>query len=385
MSGRRPALLEGAWAYRLREYRHRWTFPRSYLRMGQALERYRACTSRKPPELIRREMRASQAFWGCKPLHYLRYGLYRSDRPLGGAELLSYIPEFFFYSLFLAYHDADEEPAAVIRDKIRTERLFRDLGIRQPPTLGLLVRGRLCDADRREMPHAALLAALEERPAAKLFVKPAGGQGGYGILIFARGADGAYVTGAGERLSPELLLRLAAAGDYILQPGIVQAAHMSAVYPHSVNTFRLATENLRGEVRVLCSTLRTGRSGRQVDNSAQDGVVIGLDAGAGAMRETASTEMDETFAAHPDTGFAFAGYRIPGWDEVVRFAVESAAKLPQFTYLGWDIAVADDGPLAIETNLGFGLDHYQVALGGLRETFRIDDPSFYWRHRRPRR
>ena len=90
-------------------------------------------------------MRASQAFWGCKPLHYLRYGLYRSDRPLGGAELLSYIPEFFFYSLFLAYHDADEEPAAVIRDKIRTERLFRDLGIRQPPTLGLLVRGRLCE------------------------------------------------------------------------------------------------------------------------------------------------------------------------------------------------------------------------------------------------
>ena len=135
--------------------------------------------------------------------------------------------------------------------------------------------------------------------------------------------------------------------------------------------------------RVLCSTLRAGRAGRQVDNSAQDGVVIGLDAVAGGMRETASTEMDETFAAHPDTGFAFAGYRIPGWDEVVGFAVESAAKLPQFTYLGWDIAVADDGPLAIETNLGFGLDHYQVALGGLRETFRIDDPSFYWRHRRP--
>ena len=38
--------------------------------------------------------------------------------------------------------------------------------------------------------------------------------------------------------------------------------------------------------------------------------------------------------------------------------------------------------LAVETNVGFGLDGFQVAIGGLREAFRIDDPAFYWRHRR---
>jgi hypothetical protein len=55
--------------------------------------------------------------------------------------------------------------------------------------------------------------------------------------------------------------------------------------------------------------------------------------------------------------------------------------LPQFTYLGWDIALTKEGPLAIETNLGFGLDLYQVSLGGLREAFGIENPKFYWKNR----
>ena len=61
--------------------------------------------------------------------------------------------------------------------------------------------------------------------------------------------------------------------------------------------------------------------------------------------------------------------------------MENAKRLPQFTYLGWDIALTRRGPLAIETNLGFGLDSYQIALGGLREPFQISDPQFYWKNK----
>lgn len=352
--------------------------------MGQALERFRKCRSRKPSRLIRREMRMSQSFWGCKPLHYLRYNLYQSDKPLTASQILSYIPEFFFYSLFLPYYDS-EEYSIVIRDKILTEQVFRSVGIRQPLTLGKIIHGRLYDSNLREIPYTTLLGALQERNARKVFVKPADGQGGHGIKIFTRNPEGKYLTEDDESLSSEFLLRLAVERDYIIQPGIVQAPSMSAIYPCSVNTFRVATENISGRVRVLCSTIRSGRAGRQVDNSAQDGIVIGIDIHAGTMLDTASTETCETFAKHPDTGFTFAGHLIPRWDDVVRFATDSASRLPQFTYLGWDIAMSEDGPLAIETNLGFGLDHYQVAIGGLQEIFGITDPNFYWRHRRPGR
>ena len=85
----------------------------------------------------------------------------------------------------------------------------------------------------------------------------------------------------------------------------------------------------------------------------------------------ASSERSEYFERHPDTGFVFKGFSIPGWSDVREFVLSSARKLTQFTYLGWDIALTCRGPVAIETNLGFGLDHYQATIGGIREIFNI--------------
>ena len=62
----------------------------------------------------------------------------------------------------------------------------------------------------------------------------------------------------------------------------------------------------------------------------------------------------------------------------MNFTLKCAAKLPQFTYLGWDIALTEQGPIVIETNLEFGIDLYQIALGGLKEAFEISDPKKYW-------
>jgi hypothetical protein len=90
----------------------------------------------------------------------------------------------------------------------------------------------------------------------------------------------------------------------------------------------------------------------------------------------------ETFEKHPDTGFAFKNFQFPHWDQIEKFVLESARKLPNFTYLGWDIADSINGPIAIEANLGFGLDLYQVTLGGLREAFKIEDPRIYYKKKR---
>jgi hypothetical protein len=53
--------------------------------------------------------------------------------------------------------------------------------------------------------------------------------------------------------------------------------------------------------------------------------------------------------------------------------------MPQFPYLGWDIALTNDGPIAIETNQGFGIDGVQPLINGLRKVIKIDDPMFYWK------
>jgi hypothetical protein len=60
--------------------------------------------------------------------------------------------------------------------------------------------------------------------------------------------------------------------------------------------------------------------------------------------------------------------------------MDSADKLPFFTHLGWDIALTREGPVAIEVNLGPGIEGLQIACGGLRKVFQIEDPDYYWKN-----
>jgi len=166
--------------------------------------------------------------------------------------------------------------------------------------------------------------------------------------------------------------------NFIIQPGLEQDGRVSNIYPYSINTFRIATECKNDEARILCATLRMRVNSSQVDNSAQYGIITKTDIESGNLGDFAANEECNIFYKHPNTGFIFKGYKISNWYDIRKFTEECAKKMPQFTYLGWDIALTKNGPVAIETNLGFGLDHYQVSIGGLREVFKIDDPGFYW-------
>jgi hypothetical protein len=126
--------------------------------------------------------------------------------------------------------------------------------------------------------------------------------------------------------------------------------------------------------------MRIGRHGNQVDNSAQDGIILKIDLESGRGASRATSEQNEYFETHPDTGYVFGDFKAPEWEAVKQFCVDCAEKLAQFSYLGWDIALEESGPMAIETNLNFAIDHYQVALGGMRGLFGIDDPGWFWRN-----
>ena len=85
-----------------------------------------------------------------------------------------------------------------------------------------------------------------------------------------------------------------------------------------------------------------------------------------------------------DTGEGFKGKKIPNWKRVKETLLTWVGRTPHFNYLGWDIALTDDGPVVIEANIGFGLDSIQILSGGMREMFRIDDPAHYW-NKRPKK
>ena len=44
------------------------------------------------------------------------------------------------------------------------------------------------------------------------------------------------------------------------------------------------------------------------------------------------------------------GRKIPFWNEVLSICNDAAKKIPKCQYIGWDVAITENGPLLIEGN-----------------------------------
>lgn len=367
----------GIW---LRHLKHRLTYRSVSNTMACAMKRYEECENRKPASQIRHEMNICKKYWGCYPLHYYRYDLFRQDKVLSETELINYIPEFFFYNIFLPYYDSNKYEI-LLEDKNITEQLFKSLNIAQPKTIIKLINNHAYTSELKETSLSSANSDLLVSKCEKIFLKPVDGKGGYGIHVFHRDESGEFAAKEDVKFDSKFLSTITGR-DYIAQEAINQQGYLNDIYPDSVNTCRITTENLNGKTRIVCAVLRIGRGGNEVDNASQGGMLLKIDINTGETGNYAITEVGETFDKHPDTGFVFKDFQFLHWNQIERFAIESARKLPHFTYLGWDIADSIDGPIAIEANLGFGLDLYQVTLGGLKASFKIDDPMLYYKRKR---
>ena len=365
---------------KLRQIKYILTYKYKSNRMKSAIRRYKECKDRKPKMQIRAEIKICRKFWGCYPFHYFRYNLYKKDKILTKQELINYIPEYFFYNLFLSHFDGDKY-SILLSDKNIEEQLFRGVNISQPYTICKLINGKIYSSTLQEMNFCDISLEFKEKLYKKIFIKPVDGQGGSGIMIFHLSEDFKYINNNNVELTETFLLDIGKQNDYIIQKGVIQDESIKKIYPNAVNTFRISTENIKGKVRIICGVLRIGRQGNEVDNASQNGIVLGIDCNTGNCKDYAGTEEGEIFYKHPDSNFVFKNHKINDWDSIVNFAIQSASKLPQFTYLGWDIALTKEGPIAIETNIGFGIDLYQIVLGGLKEEFEINNLNKYWKNK----
>lgn len=361
------------------EFIHYYTYAKRNSRMARAFIRYNKSNNKKPISQINEEINSSRKYWRCYPLHYFRYNLYEKDNQLSNDELINFIPEFFFYYLYLP-NFYPNILMSYLDDKNTLDLIFRKLFIAHPQVIFKLIKGQFFSKNMNKIKYYNIMNSINKNKYEKIFVKPSKGEGGYGIYIFHRLKNGKYKTNNNIIFNKEFLKRISNK-DYIIQPGIMQDESISRIYDKSVNTFRILTKNQNGKAKILCATLRFGRNGKELDNGTQDGVLVKVNINNGILGNYAKSEECEQFERHPDTNFKFKNYQIKRWDEIKKFTIEAAQKLSDFTYLGWDIALTRDRPIAIETNYKFGLDHYQIALGGLREILDIRNPDFYWKNK----
>ena len=139
-------------------------------------------------------------------------------------------------------------------------------------------------------------------------------------------------------------------GADVIEDVVVQHPALAAINPTSVNTIRVYTVTVDGAAHVVYACIRMGNSDRPVDNINAGGMYAPIDLATGKISGPACDKSYHVYERHPRTGTELPGYQIPKWDEVVALCEEAPLKVPQMGYVGWDVAVTEDGPLFIEGN-----------------------------------
>ncbi len=179
----------------------------------------------------------------------------------------------------------------------------------------------------------------------KIVAKPVDASCGNGVVI-----------PQGEELKDPAALyaRLKANGQVLVEDFVVQHHKIQELYGGSVNTIRMVT--IKGHL--VFAAIRVG-NGKFVDNLNSGGMTTVVDLNTGVIRKPALDKALNLYEKHPISGVSFLGFEIPFFPQCVQLVEQAALEVPQMGYIGWDVAITEEGPLLIEANQFPGHDIYQ--------------------------
>ncbi|SLN52492.1 hypothetical protein ROA7450_02638 [Roseovarius albus] len=150
---------------------------------------------------------------------------------------------------------------------------------------------------------------------------------------------------------------------WVIQHRVKQHPDLAYFNSSSLNSIRIGTFITRpqggdtGEPEVLMdyACLRVGRAGSSTDNGTTGGLLVDIDIETGTLnRGRYILEFSGAYAdEHPDSKLPFAGHKVPYWEEAIELCLRAAKTLPSVRSVGWDVAIAEDGPLILEGNSGW--------------------------------
>ena len=195
-------------------------------------------------------------------------------------------------------------------------------------------------------------------PAINLFVKPRTENGGTGAERWLYNKQ--KYRGSGKLLldSGELSDHLAALSrrqPYLIQECLQNHHGLQDLSAGALSTLRIYTcWNEKGEVEHLFTMLRMSQDARSVvDNVCHGGLAARVDPATGTLglaTDGATLARTRWLEAHPFTGAVIAGHHVPFWSEALNLAIAAHRQLKDPIFIGWDIAITEDGPVIVEGN-----------------------------------
>lgn len=189
----------------------------------------------------------------------------------------------------------------------------------------------------------------------KIVVKPLSECGGKGVQIISIDKKSDL-----EKIFNSLIRNK----QFLVEDYINQCKQMSFLYNKSVNTLRILTFYKNKKVYILKSILKIGNGG-SVDNFSSGGMYTFVDEN-GKVYVPAIDEEGNVFEVHPISKKKIVGFEIPKYKEVVDFVKELGLVVPKVRYVGWDIAITDDGPVVVEGNNFSGIFQVKPSISGIK-------------------
>lgn len=159
-----------------------------------------------------------------------------------------------------------------------------------------------------------------------------------------------------------------AKGCLVHTEAVKQHKSIDEIHGKSVSTLRILSLMLPDKtVEIISAFIRFGVGDSVVDNASSGGFVVGVNLEDGTLKDTGHYLIEYGGAeikTHPDNGFKLGGFKVPFFKEACKEVVKGVTILPD-RFIGWDVAIGEDGPVIIEANSLPHIPLSDIAYGGL--------------------
>lgn len=192
------------------------------------------------------------------------------------------------------------------------------------------------------------------------------------VKISRESSGGAGVTFVDEHCTRHEIEELLQSGRNLnIQYVIKQHPAMAKMNASSINTIRIMTMIIDGEVIPLSACVRIGSAGSKVDNlGTGGGVSCGVNED-GSLKGCGYTYQGDRVEVHAN-GFNLKEGKVPNYKNVLEIVKRLHYCVPVFGIISWDIAIDETGePVLIEYNVAGGnIDLHQYNNGPLYGEYR---------------
>jgi hypothetical protein len=209
-----------------------------------------------------------------------------------------------------------------------------------------------------------------------LIVKPTHSEVGRGVIKVSY-QDGEFYINNKKITSAELEKSIIRCENCIVTECVENNAWTKRINPFSLNTIRMLGiwNGEKKEFEIIRSYHRFGCNGNIVDNAGSgNGILVWIDPDTGITMKKGlynindSGEIPCDNPVHPNSNVELSGMQIPGYLEMKQKVLRILNENSYLRYVGFDVAMTEDGFRIIEAN---GRSDLTQCLGGLLHDQRI--------------